>query len=268
MAKTSTYGAGVAVYMAALVVGSTLLTMFMCGWGFEDSLYYVAQTLWTVGYGDLTPPGDEGMVLSIVIILFGTVGIASALGVIGSAILDRQVARKAKVERELEEARVKLSKAGRPGQCRRVARRRRMVSRDMGLFIAAVVSLVAITLAGTLVFSYLQDWDLLTSLYFTVYTIATVGYGNVEVFAGNRLFVAVFIIVAGTVALACIGAISNWMVAAFQRRAAERRLRAESEELSKRMGVVGTEAENELRDICTEFSNSIRRLRRSASVRA
>lgn len=95
----------VVAYMAVLIVGATLATMEVCGLSATDSFYYVVQTLWTVGYGDITLPGESGRMLSIAIMLFGTVGITSALGVVGGMVLDRHSRRHESLEREVEDTR-------------------------------------------------------------------------------------------------------------------------------------------------------------------
>ena len=107
MSGYPTYIKAVVAYMAILIAGATLTTMEVCGFSTTDSFYYVVQTLWTVGYGDVTLPGESGRMLSIAIMLFGTVGITSALGVVGGMVLDRHAKRHENIEKELEESRRK-----------------------------------------------------------------------------------------------------------------------------------------------------------------
>lgn len=95
----------VMTYMAVLIVASTVVTMTVFDMTAVDSFYFVVQTLWTVGYGDVILPGSEGTVISICIIIFGTVGITSALGVVGGMILDIHTRRHGILEQELEENR-------------------------------------------------------------------------------------------------------------------------------------------------------------------
>ncbi len=101
----------VLAYMGALVACSTVATVCVCGFSLTDSFYFVVQTLWTVGYGDIVPPHESGMILSSAIILLGTVGITSALGVVGGIVLDRHTDRHARLESELEEARARNMQA-------------------------------------------------------------------------------------------------------------------------------------------------------------
>lgn len=103
MSRYPKYLRMVVAYMVALILGSTFATMHFCGMSATDSFYFVVQTLWTVGYGDVVPAGAEGRLIAIAVMLFGTVGITSALGVVGGMILDKHSQRHATLEREVEE---------------------------------------------------------------------------------------------------------------------------------------------------------------------
>lgn len=112
-------------YMAALIAVSTFVTMDVCGLSATDSFYFVVQTLWTVGYGDVIPPGDEGRLISICVILFGTVGITSALGIVGGMILDGHTRRHTRLEGEVSETRQRnLEALYRWGERRGISRER------------------------------------------------------------------------------------------------------------------------------------------------
>ncbi len=105
MRRYPAYLWAVVAYMAALILGATLVTMNVCGMSATDSFYFVVQTLWTVGYGDIVPQGEEGRAIAIVVMLFGTVGITSALGVVGGMVLDMHSKRHEKLETEIEDIR-------------------------------------------------------------------------------------------------------------------------------------------------------------------
>ncbi len=88
---------------------------------------------------------------------------------------------------------------------------------------AAVALIVAVTF-GTLGFHFIEGWTLGDSLYMTVMTVTTVGYGEVHPLgAGGRLFASLFMIVGvGTVAYALSGIVQtivqSELVAAFGER--------------------------------------------------
>ena len=94
-----------AAYIAAVIVAGPAVTVRFTDLDPVDSFYYVVQTLWTVGYGDVTPTGEEGRIIAIAVMLFGTVGITSALGVVGGMVLDRHAKRHDALEKEVEDRR-------------------------------------------------------------------------------------------------------------------------------------------------------------------
>lgn len=105
MSRYPKYLWAVITYMAVLIAASTVVTMYSCRMSATDSFYFVVQTLWTVGYGDVIPAGDAGRVISVAVMVFGTIGITSALGVVGGMILDSHTKRHAKLESHLEKVR-------------------------------------------------------------------------------------------------------------------------------------------------------------------
>ena len=110
MSRYPKYLRMVVAYMVALILGSTFATMHFCDMSATDSFYFVVQTLWTVGYGDVVPAGAEGRLIAIAVMLFGTVGITSALGVVGGMILDKHSQRHATLEREVEKLSAELDR--------------------------------------------------------------------------------------------------------------------------------------------------------------
>ena len=92
----------------------------------------------------------------------------------------------------------------------------------------ALGALAAVVLLGTVSFHLIEGWTLLDSLYFTITTLATVGYGDLHpTSAGGRVFATFFIIVGvGTVGFvvsrAIVEIVQSEIVAGFGQR---RRLR-------------------------------------------
>ena len=99
------------------------------------------------------------------------------------------------------------------------------MNRDDRFMLYALTAFAGILAFGTLSFSWLEGWSLLDSLYFTLYTVLTVGYGDLEPSPGNRLFAAFFILTCATMSIACVAAIGNWILSRIQRGSAARRKR-------------------------------------------
>ncbi len=80
--------------------------------------------------------------------------------------------------------------------------------------VAAAISALAIIIgSGTIAYHFMEHWSWITSLYFVVATLATVGYGDVHpTNDATRLFTVVFILIGVTVAVSSLGVIgSNYL---------------------------------------------------------
>ncbi len=64
-------------------------------------------------------------------------------------------------------------------------------------FAAAILLLTALLIIGTLGFELIEGWDLLDSLYMTVITISTVGYGEIRPLSDEGIVFTIFLIVMG-----------------------------------------------------------------------
>ena len=89
-----------AAYIAVVIVAGTAVTVRFTDLDPVDSFYYVVQTLWTVGYGDVVPAGDVGKSITLALNFFGTVGVLSAIGIVSGIVLDRFIVRQRRVEEE------------------------------------------------------------------------------------------------------------------------------------------------------------------------
>jgi len=75
---------------------------------------------------------------------------------------------------------------------------------------AALSALVIMIVIGTVCYHFLEHWSWITSLYFVVATLATVGYGDVHPTNDvTRLFTVVFILVGVGIAAAAITTIGS-----------------------------------------------------------
>ena len=76
-------------------------------------------------------------------------------------------------------------------------------------FVLAFLVLFFMILTGTIWFHYFEGWDFMESLYATVVTLATVGYGDfVPKSRGGMLF-AIFIIISGVSTMFQIGVVTR-----------------------------------------------------------
>ncbi|MFA5954662.1 MAG: potassium channel family protein [Patescibacteria group bacterium] len=74
----------------------------------------------------------------------------------------------------------------------------------------AISALVLLIIVGTLVYHQFENWSWIQSFYFTVSTLATVGYGDLHPTSdGTRLFTALFILVGVSIAVAALGILGS-----------------------------------------------------------
>lgn len=76
--------------------------------------------------------------------------------------------------------------------------------------IAAFLAMAGLTLIGTVVYHNLEGWNWITSFYFSVTTLSTVGYGDlIPSTDASRLFTACYIIAGVAIAFASLGVIGT-----------------------------------------------------------
>jgi voltage-gated potassium channel len=78
------------------------------------------------------------------------------------------------------------------------------------MMIAAISALSILLLVGTLTYHSLERWSFIDSFYFSVTTLATVGYGDLyPTTSFSRLFTSFYILFGTTIALASIALIGT-----------------------------------------------------------
>ena len=99
-------------------------------------------------------------------------------------------------------------------------------------FRGLLLTVVGLLGSGTLVYHHYEGWSVLDSLYFSVITLTTVGYGDLSpTRPGTKIFTMVFIIVGIGILLALVNMIAKHALAAgsLRERLERRRNRSEKE---------------------------------------
>ena len=110
---------------------------------------------------------------------------------------------------------------------------------DDDAFRATLVLFVGLLVVGTLVYSFLEGWSLLDSLYFCVVTLATVGYGDLHPVTDlGKAFTIIYILTGVGVLVVFASRVVNTMVDRRSEVVHERR-----EHRRERTGTLATEPE-------------------------
>ncbi len=95
-------------------------------------------------------------------------------------------------------------------------------SHDVAKRVAAISTLLIWLVIGTAMFRWMEDWSWIDSFYFTVSTLATVGYGDLHPTTDmSRLFTAIFILTGVGITVTALGVIGSVYIDNRARRIAQ-----------------------------------------------
>ena len=95
-------------FVVLVVIGGTVGYMDVEGWGFLDSLFMTLTTITTIGYGEVHPLTQAGVVFTILLIVFGVGTVAFAVRNATRMMLEgefRNLLGRKKVEQKIKELR-------------------------------------------------------------------------------------------------------------------------------------------------------------------
>ncbi|KAJ0054581.1 hypothetical protein Pint_00770 [Pistacia integerrima] len=153
-----------------------------------DALYFCIVTMCTIGYGDIAPLTPATKVFACVFVLVGFGFIDILLSGLVNYVLDLQ--------ENMILTGIQMGKAEQGFSARNyivdVAKGRMRIRLKVGLALGVVVLCIGV---GALILFFVEDLDLLDSVYLSVMSVTTVGYGD-KVFKTlpGRLFAAVWLL--------------------------------------------------------------------------
>jgi len=154
-------------------------------WTVIDGWYFAVVTIGTVGYGEITPTNDTTRGMIVVFLAGGMAFFVFTMTILCEMMLDK-----------MEDVTSKYNLA--QFTCCGV--------RVLGL----VILLTLIVTSGVCYGVFVEKWNFVNSIYFTVVTITTVGYGDlVPTTQGGRVAISIYILLAG----GCFGAILSGVIA-------------------------------------------------------
>lgn len=187
-----------------------------------DAIYFIAITVTTVGYGDVTPKTDRG---KLFVMLFIITGVAMA-GVLMSKVTDwilnaqesaiRQLAERQKAKIEIDMAKIKANVGAtvnedeiRAAKARELEEMKRTPEGNLRKTRAFLVIALVVAL-GAVAMHQIEDISFLDGCYWSIVTSTTVGYGDVtpKSFEG-KLFASIYALVTIGIMAWAIGQIAS-----------------------------------------------------------
>lgn len=164
------------------------------GWNTTDCIYFITVTIATVGYGDYHPTHDGSRLFTIFMILIGLIFIFSILSDFSNFILNLAEEQAAKISKQKDFTI--------PDPWKYWKKRAYSAAMVFGL-----------VFLGTMVFMLHEEWTFIQALYFTIETVTTVGYGDLEPTAhGSKVFLIFFIPISVCVVAGVLGSIAAMKV--------------------------------------------------------
>ena len=146
------------IFVALLVVGMVAYSFVFEKWPIIDSLYFTVVMLTSAGYGDLSPTTTGGKVFTALFALAGIVMLGMVLGVVGSTLVEEQVAASQDVGKSKGKLERQSSIHGRYEESSFFSK----ISGHLPEF--------AFVLLGGIAIGMMERWNLLDSFYYSVVT--------------------------------------------------------------------------------------------------
>lgn len=96
-----------ATIMAGLVISGTLIFSEIGNLSYGDSFYYTVQTLFSVGYGDISQTTDLGKIVTICFMLFGIAVFLGSVTIVGTSLIKKSSERTIRIENKVNDKRRK-----------------------------------------------------------------------------------------------------------------------------------------------------------------
>jgi len=163
---------------AAFIFTSVLFYHYTEKWSVLDCVYFITVTLLTVGYGDVVPTNDGTRLFTIFMIIFGLIFILKILNDSASSIVMYLLSKLVDL---IFSNKINVSLA---------------VILETKLLIVFAVVIFSIVF-GIVFISISTGSSFITSLYWTVQTISTVGYGDIPLETWTERIINTFYLLVG-----------------------------------------------------------------------
>lgn len=189
------YAVAFAVLILYFVVCTAVLVSHEPGWTVIDSIYFSMATCSTVGYGDLSPSSSAMRVFTVVMIFLGIGGVYPlAAQVISRLFLPMTAKGRGLLDRAFPPVYIDIDEDG--SKDFRVPERL-PVFYLKNLLPSAILFMTVQVVSAAIYMALEPNWSFGDSLYHSIVTASTVGYGDtLPVTQGGRLFCAFHMLLA------------------------------------------------------------------------
>jgi hypothetical protein len=147
-------------YLFMYYVVSVTILCQLEEWRIIDAVYFLTQTITTVGYGNITPVTDGGKIFAMISIFVGIVVIFSIISEVVYVVFIEGMKHSKKIRKNRTPLQI-------------------TVKRTYESFLW-VILLVLLLLLGSAVYVIFEDMTFLEAFYFSTYTCTGVGYGDIS----------------------------------------------------------------------------------------
>lgn len=203
--ETTLWLIGSSIALLLLLILATVYYHFTEKWSLSDSWYFAVVTLTTVGYGVLTPSTDLNKVVTMIYIALSVTAGSIAVGTLTATAITSML-------ESADEAIDKLltSDEKHPGTMS-AAISQAWISLRRYRIVNIIVTFVFLLLGSGLLCA-LEGWSFLDSMYFSLVTMSTTGYGDLNPQEHNRVLVSFYILLStGLFAFAIAGLLAAFV---------------------------------------------------------
>jgi len=160
--------------------------MLMEGWSLTDSVYFIATTVTTVGYGDLQPTKSGSKLFFVLYILFGAFIAAAAIGFVFEKMTSKAFYESG-FERHLFAS---LDKS---------------IGKLQRKMLVRVLWVTTIIIVGGIILAVINEFNMVDGIYVSVASATSIGYGDLKMSShpAARWVIAIFVVIA-TISMAAL----------------------------------------------------------------
>jgi large-conductance mechanosensitive channel len=164
--------------LAYIFIGTVTYTLWVDEWNVADSMYFSVATITTIGYGDIVPFNDGQRAFTLFYVIGGAFLVG---GIFFGLLFDHIYNTFEEISKESKAGTSdyfihRLDNGGPEGF---IEEEEQSFWSELLMTFGKVVPLLVALIVPPLIMGYYEDWNVLSSFYYTVITASTVGYGDI-----------------------------------------------------------------------------------------